>query len=208
MKQVQRLTIFALLFVLLLATALAWPRPVFSQEESDSPQGHWVSIACELRPGPQYLRRDFVIAQDSWVGDITIYGDPACTTATVLLHIEGPIAFGAAVPVAEGAVETNFSGKKVTFTPLAQGLADFLNTAPAGTCGTDTWKVGVEQDVTPTSGCALFGLKVPFTEYDITLTRDHYLFAGARPLDGSGFPDANKRATALQVPLIRVEDKK
>jgi hypothetical protein len=202
MKQEQRSVILALL-LLNLVVASGW---VLGQETADSPVGRWVSIACELRPGPQYLRRDFTIAEDNWIGDITIYGDPACITPTVLLHIEGPIAFGDAVPVADGAVATDFSGTRVTFTPLVQDIADFLNSAAPGTCGTDAWEVDVAQDVTPTGGCALFGLEVPFTEYDITLTRGDYLFAGARPLDGSGFTDPDKRATALQVPLTRVQD--
>lgn len=190
----------------LLLTVLVGAGWASGEGDGDNPLGHWVSIACELRPGPQYLRRDFVIEEGRWVGDITIYGDPACTVATVLLHIEGPITFGDPVPVADGAVETDFSGTLVTFTPLVQDMADFLNTAAPGTCGVDTWEVDVAQDVTPTGGCALFGLEVPFTEYDITLTRDNYLFAGARPLDGSGFPDPDARATALQVPLMRVQD--
>lgn len=202
MKQVRpSFTITLLLLLTALAAVGCTPAP----ESQDSPLGRWTSIACELRPGPQYLTRDFTINDGSWVGDITLYGDPACTIPTVLLHIEGPIAFGAPVSVADGAVETDFSGTRVTFTPLAPDMAGFLNTAEPNTCGTDPWEVGVEQDVTPTGGCALFGLGVPFTEYDVTLTRGQYLFAGARPLDGSGFPDPSNRATALQIPLVRLD---
>lgn len=175
-------------------------------ETTDSPIGQWVSIACELRPGPQYLTRDFTIEEGSWVGDILIYADPACTIPTVLLHIEGQIAFGDALPVADGVVETDFSGEVVTFTPLVEDMVGFLNTAEAGTCGSAVWELNVEQSVSETGGCSLFGLEVPFTEHDITLVRDGYLFAGARPLDGSGFPDPDNRATALQVPLVRVDE--
>lgn len=201
-----RLKRYLVVLLVLLLAAVVGSGTAAGQEDPSSPLGHWVSIACELRPGPQYVHREFVIEEGRWVGDITIYGDPACTFATVLLHIEGPIVFGDPVPVAEGAVETDFSGTMVTFTPLVQDMADFLNSAEPNTCGTAEWKVGVAQDITPSGGCALFGLTVPFTEYDITLTRDNYLFAGARPLDGSGFPDADNRATALQVPMMRVQE--
>ncbi len=190
--------------VLVLAVVAIGILPAAAQEAQEAPVGQWVSITCELRPGPQYLTRDFTFAEDSWVGDIIIYADPACTIPTIVLHIEGPILFGEPVEAPAMARATDFSGERVTFTPLVDDMTGFLNSAEAGTCGTEVWVTETELDISAT-GCSLFGLEVPFTEHDITLPIGDFLFAGARPLDGSGLEDPVNRPTALQVPLIRAE---
>jgi hypothetical protein len=205
MKRFYHIISIVLVLFALSAGVLAVSAQDQEETANTSPVGRWVSVACELRPGPQYLKRDFTFQENSWVGDITVYADPACIIPTVTLHIEGPINFGEPVEVAEGAVATDFSGESVSFTPLAEDMVGFLNSAEPETCGTEAWELNVEQDISAT-GCSLFGLEVPFTEHDITLVRNDFLFAGARPLDGSGLEDPDNRPTALQVPLMRAEE--
>lgn len=183
---------------------------VSAQADSTTTQddllGQWVSIACELRPGPQYLTRDFTFEEDRWFGIFPNYADPVCSEPTLVFKAEGPYALGESLPVAEGAVAGEFVIDTIRLTPQSQAIVDFLNSAPDGDCGVDTWEIGVEQDVSET-GCTLLGIDLsePITEYEVVLVRDGYLFFGARPLDGSGLSSPESRPTALQVPLIPAE---
>ncbi len=86
-------------------------------------------------------------------------------------------------------------------------MADFLNSGAPGTCGSATWKPGVEQDAGATKGCAALGLDLAnkSTEYDIVKLEADQLYYGARPADGSGLDTAEKRPTSLQPALARAK---
>jgi hypothetical protein len=67
----------------------------------------------------------------------------------------------------------------------------------------------VEQDVTATHGCLPLGLDLLHrgTEYDLVKVEGDKLYYGARPADGSGLDTPERRPAALQVPLVRAEEK-
>jgi hypothetical protein len=168
--------------------------------------GRWVSVGCELRPGPQHLKRDITLTETGWTAIINTFADPACTIPALTLTITGPVIYGEANPLAEGAVESDFVVETLTVLPQNEFLVDFLNSAEAGSCGEEAWALDVEQDVTAT-GCVLLGFaELPATDYDVTFVRDNYLFAGARPLEGGGFEEPEDRPTAVQVPLMRMDE--
>lgn len=205
--------VLKLIGLLGLMTALALTVAlVAAQDEADETDpaaervGRWVSVACELRPGPQHLVRDITITETEWTAIINTFADPACNDPALTLTITGPVIYGEPHPLAEGAVESDFVIETLSVLPQNAFIVDFLNSAEAGTCGLETWEVGVEQDVTET-GCALLGFaELPSTDYDVTFVRDNYLFAGARPLEGGGFEEPEDRPTAIQVPLVRVDE--
>lgn len=197
-------TLVTLLSVFLLTSTSA-----LAQETVADPAalrvGQWVSVACELRPGPQHVLRDITLTETGWTAIISTFADPACTIPALALTITGPVVYGEAHPMAEGAVESDFVIETLAIAPRNAFLVEFLNSAEAGTCGSEIWALDIEQDVTET-GCALIGFaELPSTDYDVTFVRDNYLFAGARPLEGGGFESPEDRPTAIQVPLMRVD---
>jgi hypothetical protein len=208
----RRFALAALLAALamLIATVAAQDAPQATEEAMPGDPaaarvGRWVSVACELRPGPQHVKRDITLTETAWTAIINTFVDPACTTPALTLTITGPVNYGAAHPLAEGAVESDFVIETLAILPQNAALVDFLNSGEAGTCGADAWELDVEQEVTAT-GCALIGFaELPATDYDVTFVRDNYLFAGARPLQGGGFEEPEDRPTAIQVPLVRAE---
>lgn len=172
-------------------------------------QGHWLSAACETRPAPNggkiYIKRDFTVQESSWFGYFSYYAEDSCQTLTSVGYAEGPYTLGNPVTTPPDGNEGQFVLAKLKITPKLQGTADYLNTAAAGTCGTQAWAVNAEQDVTPTHGCSVLGVDLSTcgTEYEIVKVESDKLYFGARPADGSNLCTADKRPTAWQVPLAR-----
>jgi hypothetical protein len=172
--------------------------------------GHWVSERGEERPnaqgGTNYLKRDFTNTRDEAAATLMFFKDASYTDRTFTLVVSGPYRFvrpSAAVP---GAVEADFSFTDMKITPHTPEFAGFLNSGKPGTCGTEAWKVDVQQSVKPTDGCAVIGVKLSeYREYDLVKVDGDTLYYGARPADGSAPDTPAKRPTALQVPLVRAK---
>lgn len=91
---------------------------------------------------------------------------------------------------------------------MGEPTAKLLNSTKPGKCGRATgWEIGVEQDLTPTDGCTVLGIKLPHKEYELfKIELDHrkhpLLFIGERPTDGSSPDRPLRRPTSFQAPMV------
>jgi hypothetical protein len=178
-------------------------------DDPDSVVGRWQSPICEARPdgmgGYRYVERDFRIRDDgTWEGTIGFFADEGCETPVSTAVIGGGYEIGAPSSKVYGASEARFDLDVFRFTPRADFFVDFLNTAPAGTCGTETWQLGVTQDISET-GCALIGVdheSCP-SEHELVYVLGGQLMFGGRPGDGGNLCTEARRPITLQTPLLR-----
>lgn len=172
--------------------------------------GHWQSVDGEQRPMAQgatgYLKRDFTNSPDLASATLVFYLDSTYTDKNFTLLVEGPYEIIGPSEAVEGAAEVDFSFNRMVITPHSQGMVDYLNTAEPNTCGEDEWQPDVEQDVTSTGGCSVFGVDLStYREYDLVKVEGDLLYYGARPADGSAPDSPDKRPTSLQPPLRKVQ---
>ncbi|XP_075997581.1 protein APCDD1-like [Genypterus blacodes] len=172
--------------------------------------GRWISQRCEARPAVLFLTRDFTFDpnQHAWEGIYRHYSDPACLQPTFTLTASGHYAQGNPSSKVSGASEFVFKVTQVRVTAWEESTAKVLNGSRPGKCGqAGSWVVGVEQDLTPTDGCGVLGIKLPHKEYELFKTeRNHrkhpLLFIGERPTDGSSPDRPQRRPTSFQVPMV------
>ncbi|MEM7301482.1 MAG: hypothetical protein AAF468_10410 [Pseudomonadota bacterium] len=175
--------------------------------------GNWESISCEVRPQvgqdgkvtEWWLTRKIEMKDGRIVADFTTYAGPGCDVPLQVLGFAGSVTKVGESDVTVGAINADLKvDEYVRFTPIADGFARFLNSAPAGTCGAAKWEVGTTQNVHVT-GCSVIGLKPndPTVEFEVLAVQDDKLYFGARPVDGTFITSVEKRPHALQVPLKR-----
>ncbi|MEM6276493.1 MAG: hypothetical protein AAF714_06045 [Pseudomonadota bacterium] len=175
--------------------------------------GSWRSVSCEVRPQPNadgsmgewWMTRTVTLEDGRIEAAFTTYAGPGCDFALQTLYFAGRVDVLGPSDVLDGAVEADLTiDEFVRFTPLAQGFADFLNSAEAGTCGTVPWEVGTAGDVLE-SGCSVLGLppNSPTVEYEVLGVAGDHLYFGERPVDGSFLTSPEGRPRALLAPLIR-----
>ncbi|XP_071759993.2 protein APCDD1-like [Centroberyx gerrardi] len=172
--------------------------------------GRWVSQRCEARPAVLFLTRDFTFDPDrhAWEGVYRHYSDPACSQPSFTLRASGHYAQGNPSVKVSGATEFVFKVTQVRVTALEESTAKVLNGTRPGNCGrAGGWEVGAEQDLTPTDGCSVLGIKLPHKEYELFKIelnhRKHpLLFVGERPTDGSSPDRPQRRPTSFQAPMV------
>jgi len=197
----------------LAALGLAGVQPGYAQSTTGAGlDGSYASIACEVRPQPNqdgsmgewWLTRDLSLVADKIEAKFTTYAGPGCEVPLNLLHFKGDVEILGPSDVIEGAVEADLTiADFVRITPLAEGFAGFLNSAPEGACLSAEWQVGEARDIL-TEGCLFLGVEAgkPTVEYEILARRGDMIHFGARPTDGSFITSADKRPRALLVGAV------
>lgn len=193
---------FAIFVIIAFIARLAHAAP-----EAQTPMldGIWSSTACEPWPGRPFARRELTLSGTDYRLDVISFADNRCTIPTLRTRYEGQFIARKPSPTLPGTWEVEFVIQRALLTPYILNTADFLNGAPRGTCGSDRWFVGIEQDLTATSGCLLIGLNLRGrpVEYDIATVQDNQLFLGQRPADGGLLFTPERRPTAFGPPLLR-----
>ncbi len=152
------------------------------------------------------MTRDVTFKADTWQGLFQNYADPGCTQPLSSFSIVGPYKITGPSTKVPGGFEGELSGVNVKVTPQAPPFVDFLNSAPAGSCGTNKWQLNVEQDIAATKGCPLLGAKLPVTEFELIKLEKGQLYFGARPTEANGdIQSAAKRPTSYQPPLVKAD---
>ncbi|MEO0571746.1 MAG: hypothetical protein AAF039_08575 [Bacteroidota bacterium] len=177
--------------------------------------GEWKSISVELRPTedrtgsgiiqPTYLRRHFkYLADDSFVGTITLYGDNYGQVPLMEFEFKGDLVWGEAHPIVEGAWKIDYVlNKGFAVTPLHEQSAQMLNGGVPE--GMSPFEANVKKDI--------LGKAFPMfqivegqivSDYDLIYFKNGLLFMGAKHVDGTPFDKAENRPHQLQIPLEKV----
>ncbi len=166
--------------------------------------GTWTSEGCEPRPNDQFVQRTFTLAAEDWALDQPIFADAGCSTKLLNFHVAGTYTIGEPNATLADTYDALFMINSIALTPLVDDMAAFLNSAQPGTCGAAAWQVGVEQDISATKGCSVFGIDLsqPIPEYDILKRDGQRLYFGARPADGGFLNTPERRPTSYAEPLL------
>ena len=143
-------------------------------------RGHWES-GC-VPNGAQSLSLTFDLEATTWTLDYDTFGDAACASPFLTVHIDGPYEIGAPSAV-EGAHEARFGFDHKTVTPHGDAAVSFLGSL--GECGSGTWTDGVAGDVL-TAGCLGLGQRPGSScsaDYDLVSLAADGLHFGQRPTD-------------------------
>lgn len=171
--------------------------------------GSYASIACEVRPQPGqdgrmgewWLTRDVTLREDKIEAVFITYAGPGCDFPLQELHFGGDVEIVGPSTVIEGAYEADLTiADYVRIKPLAQGFADFMNSAPEGSCLSAEWEVGTAREILQ-DGCQMLGVQpnTPTIEYEILAVQGDMIYFGARPTDGTFITSPDKRPKALLV---------
>lgn len=156
--------------------------------------GHWKS-PCTKTGDARSIGLDFKLTERDWTLDYTTYGDAACASAFLTVHVEGTYALSreSGVP---GAWEARFGFAKKTITPHSPAAAAFAASADA--CGAGEFAADKATDVSEQGcpGLGQYAVAKCDADFDLVSVDGGSLRFGDRPKDNDMCTEA-KRPTSL-----------
>lgn len=171
-----------------------------SEPEPPSLVGRWNSD-CIVASPQQVFRLAFDLDATTWKLDYRAFGDAACATPFLTVHIEGGYQLTGASAQVPGANEARFEFAVRTVTPHHDAAAQFL--ASSGGCGRAGFVAGVATDILE-QGCAGLGAYPRAScpaELDLAWREGSTLRLGARPADGNLCSEERRPAALSPVAL-------
>jgi hypothetical protein len=147
-----------------------------------------------------YFKRHFVLTPKEWTLKFQAYGDAGCTVGLFTARVEGPYTLEQSSPAVVGATEANFGFRRQFMTAHVQPVADWFQGAH---CGTETWKVGQEQETTSTGCVFLRPVASCGTDHDVVKVEGRQLFFGQRPADNDLCTPGKRPAALTRVAVVR-----
>ena len=184
-------------------------------------QGEWFSERCEVLPSSMPTTRHVQFANDNrtWEAYQHYFADPSCRDLMFTVYARGYLVFGHPVGDLRGTRAIDMFLNYAKLTAHDERMLSVLSGQNPSTvdspCGVKPWKIGYEQDVTMTGGCAVLGLRVPQTERQIVRVewheRETLLFMGQAPTPSSQTTftlratsiDEDSRPTSFALPLVK-----
>lgn len=172
-------------------------------------EGEWASTTCETTSGGALQTRHFKFNKEAkkWECHYFFYHDAACKDLEAIIQFKGRFKGGISSKKVAGAYDYVFTMTQATITPTLSFVTELLNSAQKDSCGKVSWKTNVAQNITPTFGCAQYGISLPDTEYDLVKMEKNpegkkLLYVGQRASDGTQPSSPSRRPTSFYLPLV------
>lgn len=176
-------------------------------------EGTWVSRMCETQPLGMFLMRQVAFVQEgsTWRCYYHFFTDANCKSPSYSIYASGDYVFLEEYPPIRGAERYHLLVTDLKITPQDPTTVTNLNGDVGNDCAMDgSWRLGVEQDVTSTNGCATLGISIPYVQADLirmlpSETKEgSLLFMGKQPSDGRF--RSTYRPTSFQEPLFQCKE--
>ncbi len=160
--------------------------------------------AC-VKAGGTPTKLTFDIGASDWKLDYVTYGDEACTTPFVTVHIEGPYELSGPSPTVSGATLARFAFSKKTVKAHMAAASGFL--ASDKGCGGGSFPENAVVDIGAT-GCAGLGQRAIAQcgqDFDLVFLEGDNLTFGERPADNYMWTDPKRPTAKAGLSFVRVK---
>ncbi|XP_016083697.2 protein APCDD1-like [Ornithorhynchus anatinus] len=144
-------------------------------------EGHWISIGCEVRPGPEFLTRSYMFYSSRMFKAYQFYyRDPACRDPSHSLVIKGKLRLRQASWITQGATEADYHLHKVGIVFHSQSamreVAARINETSSSGCSRSlppgkTWAPGTVYELLSAKAERDCTAALGFTMHELSLIR-------------------------------------
>lgn len=128
----------------------------------------WYSRTCESHSTGLFALKTLSFSGGAFRMEVRYFSDAFCTVEQFAITAAGKYHMMEAHSKLHDAAIFEFAYKRVTATSKSDAMTDTLNVGSTDGCAiSGPWRLGVEQDVTSTGGCATLGVSLSPVEYAV-----------------------------------------